>query len=68
MNDLRLVKPFESNAFSGHSTFSLGHYILNAGYSGAVDNIFAWEEPYQTYLTWKAGYTIYAFNELVVFH
>ena len=67
-NSDKMVRPFESSAFSAHTAFSHGHYILNAGYSGEVDNTFSWEEPLQTYLSWKAGYTLYALHEQVVFH
>ena len=62
-NSDAMVRPFESNSFSGHLVFSHGHYILNAGYDGNYDNIFSWEEPYQTYLSWKAGYKLYAMNK-----
>ena len=64
----KMVRPFESSGFSAHCAFSHGHYIKNAGYSGEVDNIFSWEEPLQGYLSWKAGYTLYAMHEQVVFH
>ena len=58
----RMVRPFESCCFSGHLAFSHGHYILNAGYAAAYDNVFSWEEPYQGYLSWKAGYKLYAMH------
>ena len=67
-NSDKLVRPFESSTFSGHAAFSHGHYILNAGYSVTIDNIFSWEEPYQSYLSWKAGYKLYAMHEQVVWH
>ena len=63
-----MVRPFESSCFSGHLVFSHGHYILNAGYDVNYDNVFSWEEPYQTYLTWKAGYKLYAMHESVIWH
>ena len=63
-----MVRPFESCCFSGHLAFSHGHYILNAGYAAAYDNIFSWEEPLQGYLSWKAGYKLYALNKQAVFH
>ena len=31
-------------------------------------NIFVHEEPYMTYRAWKAGYTLYAPNEQVIWH
>ena len=63
-----LEKPIESGHYSGNFCFSYGHLILNAGYSKEFDNIFNWEEPYQTYLAWKAGYTLYAPNQLILWH
>ena len=62
-NAEKMIRPFESSCFSGHLAFSHGHYILNAGYDVNFDNVFSWEEPYQTYLSWKAGYKLYAMNE-----
>ena len=67
-NEHQMVKPFESAALSAHACFSHGHFILNAGYSERFDNIFVWEEPYQTYLAWKAGYKLYAMNDLLMWH
>ena len=53
-------RPFESSVFSGGFNFSHGHLIKNAGYDKAFDFVFNWEEPYQGYLAWKAGYKFYA--------
>ena len=63
-----LERPFETAVFTGGTVFSHGHFILNAGYSQTFDNIFNWEEPYQTYLAWKAGYKLYAMNQNVIYH
>ena len=53
-------KPYESPVISGNFMFSYGHLIENAGYSKHFDHVFNWEEPFQTYLAWKAGYRFYA--------
>ena len=66
-NPQKLTRPILSPAYSGHFNFSHGHLLLNAGYE-EVANVFSWEEPYQAYLAWKAGYTIYAPNEVVMWH
>ena len=60
----RLSKPFINPAYSGHFNFSLGRFLLDAGYDTYFTNaiIFNWEEPYQAFLAWKAGYTLYAPN------
>ena len=63
-----LERPFETAVFTGGTVFSHGHFILNAGYSQTFDNIFNWEEPYQTYLAWKAGYKFYAMNQVFIHH
>ena len=60
--------PYETPSFAGGFSFSHGHYILNAGYDCNFDNIFIWEEPYQTYLAWKAGYKFYAPNRPAIWH
>ena len=41
---------------------------MNASYDKAFENVFVWEEPYQIYLTWKAGYTMYLPNVQVIWH
>ena len=67
-NDVRLQRPFETASIAGGYSFSHGHLIENAPYSSEYVNIFNWEEPYQTYLAWKAGYSMYAPNERVIWH
>ena len=63
-----IKRPFESGWISGGFIFSHGHYIHNAGYSDDLNNVFQWEEPYQTYLAWKAGYKLYSPTKNYVFH
>ena len=67
-NHDKLVRPFENHGFAGHFVFSSGHLLLNAGYDGDYNYVFYWEETYQAYLAWKAGYTIYAPNDVIVWH
>ena len=67
-NEDWFVKPFESGCLAGGFVFSHGHFILNAGYSKEFDNIYQWEEPFLSYLAWKAGYTLYAPNQNIVYH
>ena len=55
-----LLRPFETASITGGFNFSHGHLIKNAGYDAEFNNVFIWEEPYQGYLAWKAGYTLYA--------
>ena len=62
------TKPFETGGFSGNFVFSYGHFLVNAGYDKQFSNVFQWEEPYQTYLAWKAGYQMYAPHENWVYH
>ena len=66
----KLTKPFASPGYSGHFNFSHGKFLLDAGYDTQFSNIgiFKWEEPYQAYLAWKAGYTLYSPNEQIVWH
>lgn len=64
----KIKVPYETPSFAGGFSFSYGHFILNAGYDRNVDNIFIWEEPYQTYLAWKAGYKFYAPNRPAIWH
>ena len=64
----KLAKPSENHAYSAHFVFSYGHLLLNAGYESNVNYVFHWEEPYQGYLAWKAGYTLYSPNEFVMWH
>ena len=63
-----LTAPYETPSVAGGFMFSHGHFVLNAGYVSDIDNIFLWEEPYQTYLAWKAGYKLYAPNEVACWH
>ena len=69
-NANKLSKPVVSYAYSGHFNFSMGKYLIDAGYDTAFTgkSVFNWEEPYQAYLAWKAGYTLYAPNELIFWH
>ena len=67
-NEDWFVRPFEQSGFAGGFVFSHGHLILNAGYSKHFDNVYAWEEPFQYYLLWKAGYTAYSPHEPVIYH
>ena len=67
-NDLMISRPFNTGIYSANMNFSHGHYILNAGYDKEYDNVFLWEEPYQIYKTWKAGYTMYIPNGQDIFH
>ena len=67
-NAEKLTRPFLNPAYSGHFNFSYGHFLLNAGYEGKFENVFSWEEPYQAYLAFKAGYTLYAPNEVIMWH
>ena len=55
-NNQELTKPFETAIYGANFNFSHGHLITNAGYDKDFDNVFYWEEPYQAYLAWKAGY------------
>ena len=64
----KLKVPYETPSFAGGFSFSHGHFIVNAGYVQDIDNIFIWEEPFQTYRAWKAGYKFYAPNEPAVWH
>ena len=66
--DDMIERPFESHSYSANFCFSHGHLITNAGYDKNYDFVFNWEEPYQSYLTWKAGYRMYAPNKTVVWH
>ena len=67
-NLYKLDKPIESGHYSGNFAFSYGHLILNAGYDKNFDNVFNWEEPYQTYLAWKAGYKLYNPHQILIYH
>ena len=51
-----LKKPFETAILAAGFNFSHGHFITNAGFDKQFENVFYWEEPYQSYLAWKAGY------------
>ena len=62
-NDDTFEKPYESPVISAGFMFSYGHLIENAGYSQQFDHVFNWEEPFQAYLAWKAGYRFYAPNQ-----
>ena len=45
-NASKLERPFLTSSIAAGFNFSHGHLIVNAGFSGAFDNIFNWEEPY----------------------
>ena len=64
----KIRKPFEFHGYSAHFVFSYGHLLMNAGYDRDVNYLFFWEEPYQRYLTWKAGYTIYCPSKFLLWH
>ena len=55
-NHLAITKPIETAILAAGFNFSHGHLITNAGYDKAFENVFYWEEQYQAYLAWKAGY------------
>ena len=67
-NDALLIRPFETAVMAAGYNFSHGHLIKNAPFSSECENVFNWEEPLQTYLAWKAGYTLYAPNETFIWH
>ena len=48
--------------------FSHGHLITNAGFDKEFENVFHWEEGYQAYLAWKAGYKFFIPNIEVCWH
>ena len=61
----KLIKPFKGSSFAGGFNFSFGHYISNVGYDSQFDHVWTWEETYQFYMSWKAGYTLYVPNEFI---
>ena len=63
----KLIRPFESPLASGHFVFSHGHLLENAGHFEEENN-FSWEENIMSYMYWKKGYTIYAPNEIIIWH
>ena len=67
-NSDKLIRPFETPLASGHFCFSHGHLLENAGHDGKFENNFAWEELWMAYSYWKAGYTLYSPNEVVMYH
>ena len=67
-NAHKLTKPWETPLASGHYCFSHGHLLENAGHDGSFENNFSWEEIWMAYAYWKAGYTLYAPNENIVYH
>ena len=68
MNAATITKPVESAILAAGFNFSHGHLITNAGYDKELENVFYWEEPYQSYLAWKAGYKLYTPSEQVNFY
>ena len=64
----KLTKPFESPLPSGHFCFSHGHLLTNAGHDESLENNFSWEEIWMSYMYWKKGYTLYAPNEVLIWH
>ena len=56
MNNEEITKPLETGILAAGFNFSHGHLITNAGYDKDFENVFYWEEQYQAYLAWKAGY------------
>ena len=50
------TRPIETATLAAGFNFSHGHLITNAGYDKDFENVFYWEEQYQSYLAWKAGY------------
>ena len=68
MNDYYLTRPWETAFIAAGFNFSHGHLITNAGYDKEFENLFYWEEQYQAYLAWKAGYQFYIPNVQVNFH
>lgn len=67
-NAHKLIRPWESPLASGHYCFSHGHLLENAGHDGSFENNFSWEEIWMAYAYWKAGYTLYAPNEVLIYH
>ena len=67
-NAHKLIRPWETPLASGHFCFSHGHLLENAGHDAKYENNFAWEELWMAYTYWKAGYTLYAPNEVVLYH
>ena len=67
-NAHKLIKPWETPLASGHYCFSHGHLLENAGHDGSFENNFSWEEIWMAYAYWKAGYTLYAPNEVLIYH
>ena len=64
----KLTRPFESPLPAGHFTFSHGHLLNNAAHDESLENNFSWEEMWMAYTYWKKGYTIYAPNEMLIWH
>ena len=67
-NSDALIRPFETPLASGHYCFSHGHLLENAGHDGNYENNYVWEELWMAYSYWKAGYTLYSPNEVVMYH
>ena len=64
----KLKRPFENHGFSAGFVFSYGHLLLNAGYDSNYNYVYHWEEQYQRYLAWKAGYTVYTPRNFFLWH
>ena len=67
-NEDKLIRPFESALASGHYCFSRGHLLAVAGHDATFENNFSWEEIWMAYAYWRAGYTVYAPNETIIWH
>ena len=67
-NQDKMIRPFETMLASGHNTFSYGHLLKVAGHDGSYTNLFSWEEIWMAYIYWKKGYTLYAPNDVLIFH
>ena len=70
MNNEAITKPIETMMYAAGFAFSHGHFITNAGYDEgyANANVFYWEEQYQAYLAWKAGYQLFIPAQQVIYH
>ena len=66
-NANKLIRPFESPIASHHFIFSHGHLLENAGHVDEEEN-YTWEDFAISYMYWKKGYTIYAPNEMLIWH
>ena len=67
-NENEITKPVETAILAAGFNFSHGHLITNAGYDKEFENVFYWEEQYQGYLAWKAGYSLYTPTVQVNYH